>query len=341
MPKHKLAGERGEPKRKRHRNDESSPLPLQIQLSPLLVEPWKAADIPSHLPPLPEIGDADIERQVYKHPGYFGDGPSYERLEWLGDAYLEMIATSLIFQTFTHTPSGRCSQMRERLIRNTTLAGYFRDYGMTPQAMIPPDISASLRNARGRSNDKDLIKIQGDMFEAYVAGVVVSDPTNGLGVAARWLRALFSITIKDDIIGNEEFLCRSASERAPATSHTFPMGAGNPIGLSTGASSTFPPKDQLTRLIGAKGVSIAYRDIPGPEKDDKLGLPLYTIGVFLTGWGERDKMLGKGTAAGKKEAGQIAAAFVLDQKDLMLKYQLQKRAYHESQNLAKSSESST
>jgi ribonuclease III len=298
--------------RKKPRSDVTQQ-PSFPTLSPLLVEPWRAADIPSELPPLPKIHDPEIESQVFRHPGLAG-GPSYERLEWLGDAYLEMIATSLIFQTFTRTPSGRCSQIREQLIRNVTLAEYFRNYKMDQKAKLPQDVAQSIsRNPRGRSSDKDLIKTQGDMFEAYVAGIIVSDPdSNGLAVAANWLRKLFSTTIKDQIIRNE--------------TETQYSSSGD--GRSSNSQPHFPPKDQLTRLIGGKGVVLEYRDLPGSgeQREQNLGLPLYTVGVFLTGWGEEDRLLGTGTALKKKEAGQNAARKALGDKEAMKTYETRKQA---------------
>lgn len=311
MPKRSATPSEGDEAgtRKKPRPDVKTEQPPVPTLSPLLVEPWRAADIPSELPPLPKIQDSEIESQVFRHPGLAG-GPSYERLEWLGDAYLEMIATTLIFQTFTTTPSGRCSQIREQLIRNVTLAEYFRNYKMDQKAKLPQDVALSgSRNPRGRSSDKDLIKTQGDMFEAYVAGIIVSDPTDGLAVAANWLRALFSTSIKDQIMRNEAGSSSSGNDKT--------------------SQSNFPPKDQLARLIGWKGIVLEYRDMPGEQKDENLGLPLYTVGVYLTGWGEQKKLLGTGTALKKKEAGQNAATMALGNKELMRTYELRKQALAE------------
>lgn len=341
MSKHALA-EKDEPPGKRHHTypalsgSHTSSLPRL--LPPFFMEPWKATDIPSQLPPLPKIHDAAIEKEAFRHPGYAIEGPSYERLEWLGDSYIEMIATHLISQTFTRTTTGRCCQLRELLVRNTNLAEYFRKYDMTPRARIPPDISMSLKNARGRSSDKDLIKIQGDIFEAYVAAVVVSDPANGIGIVAQWLRTLFSMTIKDEIIRNEDSLRKLSQQEAPKITDTSPRGGENPSQPARDMSG-LPPKDQLARLIGAKGIQIRYKDMPGPEKDEKLNLPLFTVGVYLTGWGENDRLLGTGTALGKKEAGQKAATVALESKDLMSKYESQKRAHQASLNPQKEKES--
>lgn len=314
MPKHSLS-ENGGPAKKRRRSDEDSSQsankrPSFSPVPSLLVKPWKAADIPSQLPPLPKIYDPDLETQAFRHPGIAG--PSYERLEWLGDAYLETIATALIFQSFPTLSSGRCSQIREQLIRNVNLSGYFRQYGMETRANMPPDIALSSRNGRGRSADKDLVKVQGDMFEAYVAGIVVSDPVNGLKVAAEWLRMLFSMSIKDQIIQNER-------QAAMNENRTSTKNGDSPVPERT-------PKDKLIHLIGMKGISISYEAIPEHRKDERLGLPLFTMGVYLTGWGENHRLLGTGTALGKKEAGQNAAGAAIEKKELMEIYSRQKCA---------------
>ncbi|KJZ80365.1 hypothetical protein HIM_00215 [Hirsutella minnesotensis 3608] len=284
------------------------------------VKPWTAAEISSDLPRLPKVRDPELEKVAFTHPG-LGDGQSYERLEWLGDAYLELIASSLIFQTFGRTPSGRCSQLRELLIRNTTLASYFRQYGMESRARLPADIGKDRAIGRGRSCDKDPIKVQGDMFEAFVAAVIVSDPQNGLSDAVTWLRALWARTIKDQIVENER-LSISARQSNVKAAYLAP------------GDSDLNAKDKLRATIGAKGVLIRYEDIPGNSRDKHHGLPLYTVGVYLDGWGENNKLLGTGTALKKKEAGHKAAANALENKKLVKVYEAKKKALQEATKAA-------
>lgn len=307
-----------------------SPPESQTQLQPagipllgiVTVAPWRASEIPRNLPPIPPILDAELERNVYDHAGSNQARRSnYQRLEWLGDAYLELIASSLIYQTFDQSPSGRCSQIRELLVRNTTLAGYFREYGLTSKAQLPTELMNSQHLGRGRSADKDLMKTQSDMFEAYVAAAILSDPQNGLAKTAAWLKALWSRTIKDTIIDNEKTTSTS-------------LFLNNKEKLGNEGETELNPKDKLRFLIGCKGVNIHYEDMPGGGKDKDLGLPLFAVGVYLDAWGEKNKLLGIGTALQKKEAGQKAAAQALQNKKLIKVYEAKKRAFQDAARAA-------
>lgn len=278
--------------------------------------PWVSSEIPSTLPSIPQILDKELEDTVFRHPGLSSgsNAPSYERLEWLGDAYLELFASGLIHETFKSTPSGRCSQVREILIRNTTLAQYFRDYGLGSKAQLPVDLKTEVSQGRGKSKDKDIVKIQADMFEAYVAAAIISDPENGLANTVSWLRLLWSRTIKQYILDNEKN-CK-----------VLPPG----VTADQDKSSNLTAKEKLRAEIGAKGILIRYEDMPGIGKDKDLGMPLFTIGVYLDGWGEKNRLLATGTALKKQEAAHKAAARALENKRLLKTYKAKKAAFLEA-----------
>lgn len=304
--------------RKRHHGEPSSrSLPIP-DLS--TATPWSSSDISSELPPLPQISNPELELAVFSHPG-IGHGPNYERLEWLGDAYIEMIATALIFQTFGLASPGRSSQVREQLVRNITLAGYFRQYKMEKRARLPTDMGNMEELILSKTKEKELIKIQGDIFEAFVAAVVLSDPVNGLLTVISWLKSLWGRTIKDQIKQAEK-----ANKSAPLGGWIMSMASGG-----TGVKDV-TPKERLAQILVVKGIHLRYEDMPNKDKKDKnLGLPLYSVGVYLDGWGEKDKYLGVGTALKKKEAGQKAAEMALQNKKLMTLYGDKKRAFVETQ----------
>ncbi|KAL7922957.1 ribonuclease III [Trichoderma austrokoningii] len=283
----------------------SSSIPV---LSPIRVTPWISSDILQEWPPLPPILDPKLAEEAFTHPG-LGMDFSYERLEWLGDAYLELVASSLIHQTFPMLRSGPLSQLRERLIRNITLAEYFRHYGMEKRAKLPDHWDESRGLGRGRSKDKDLLKTQADMFEAYVAAVILSDPQEGLFKVVEWLKALWGRTIKEDI---------QKAEAATKRRDTQPTGA---------EATEKNYKQRLSVKIVTKGVSIDYKDLPGEKRDKHLKLPLYTVGAYLTGYGEVGRLLAVGTALSKKEAGQKAAEAALQNKRLIQAYEEKKRQY--------------
>ena len=80
-----------------------------------------------YLPAIPPI-TPDLEKAVFTHQGMgrtsiLGRATTsdhevtYDRLEFLGDAYIEIIATRLIWETYQSLPAGRMSQIRELLVR--------------------------------------------------------------------------------------------------------------------------------------------------------------------------------------------------------------------------------
>ncbi|TQV97602.1 hypothetical protein V2A60_006657 [Cordyceps javanica] len=293
----------------------SSSLNLQIP-SMHCVTPWRSSEMSHALPPLPEVKDRKLEELAFTHPGFIaGSSPDkqYERLEWLGDAYLELIATALIDKTFLQLPSGRCSQIRERLIRNTTLASYFREYGLESRAKLPRDVLNQKKPARGSSSDKDLLKTQSDMFEAYVAAVILSDPVHGIETSIRWLKALWGRSIIEDV---------QKAEKGEA-----------PLLRTEHNGRRKTAKEELSSKIVAKGIVLRYERMESHKRDRHLGQELFTVGVYLDGWGEQNKLLGVGSALSIKEAGQKAAAEALQNKKLMKLYEGKKKAFVEAKGV--------
>lgn len=274
---------------------------------------WRSSEMSRQLPPLPIIKDRKLEELAFTHPGFTpGSSPDkqYERLEWLGDAYLELIATALIDKTFLQLPSGRCSQIRERLIRNITLAAYFREYGLESRARLPNDVRNQNHPGRGTSSDKDLLKTQSDMFEAYVAAIILSDPVHGIETVICWLKALWGRDLIEDVQRAEQ-------------------GKG-PLPKTENTRRQKSSKEELSSKIVLKGVALRYEKMESNKRDRHLGQELFTIGVYLDGWGETGKLLGVGSALSVKEAGQKAAAEALESKKLMKVYESKKKALLEA-----------
>ncbi|KAF5006122.1 hypothetical protein FDECE_7494 [Fusarium decemcellulare] len=286
---------------------------------------WTLSEIPNSLPPLPPILDPDLEIATFSHPG-IGHGPNYETLEWYGDAILEMLATELVMNTFGDTlPHGRCSQIREQLVRNITLADYYRQYGLEKKTRLPKDMGTMEYLMQTSPRDKDVIKIQGDVFEAYVGAVVRSDPVHGRASAATWLKALWSRTIKDQIQQAQRVRESKASKKQTTQDR------------SEMPKKEVSPKERLAQIMVVKGVKIRYEDMPCHKKDKNLHLPLFAIGVFLDGWGETNKLLGIGTALKKTEAGAKAANAALENRKLMKLYGDKKKAFLDAIHASKES----
>lgn len=284
-------------------------------LRPSQVRAWVASDIPGTLPQIPQILDSKLEKVVFTHPGV-AEGSSYERLEWLGDAYVELISSILISKTFGHLPSGRWTQLRERLVRNVTLAEYFREYRLESKARLPDSIVRDVSQGRGKSNDKDIIKTQADMFEAYIAAAILSDPENGLNNTVNWLRDIWSRTLEKEI---------RQTERQQPSEETSKRHFQEPK-----AAKKEHPKQELSNRIVVPGIHLTYEKNECTKKDKNLGLPLFAVGLYLDGWGEKHKLLGVGTALSVKEAGAKAAQETLNNKKVMSGLEAKKKAYMEA-----------
>ncbi|KAJ2902353.1 RNase3 domain-containing protein [Zalerion maritima] len=260
----------------------------------VMLTPWSPSQIATSMPPLPSIHDPTFKRAAFTHQGVCHAGDiSYEKLEWIGDAYLYMLASSFIYQTFPSHSPGRSSQLRELLVKNATLAGYAKHYGLSDRANLPHEIRST--------NNKDRSKIMGDMIEAYTGAVVLSDKSNGLERAATWLKSIWGMTLKQDL--QKEFKQHGNSASATPASLAGPA-----------VSSSLTPKEELANLIRVPGVTLRYEDIPCKRKDSKTSMPLFSVGVVVDGWGTKDNKLGWGTALSKKEAGQKAAAMAIANK---------------------------
>lgn len=280
--------------------------------SPVSLTRWTPQDIPvSGLPPLPRILDPELEQAALTHSGMVTSPTdmNYERLEWLGDAYLELLATCFIYQTFPNLGTGRCSQLRERLIKNETLSNFTVQYGINKRTRFPAEFDLQGRIGGSRATQNARVKVQGDVFEAYVAAIILGDP-EGLSRASPWLKSLWSTTLAQEI--RNEFNSRARLLPKPPS-----RGEGGEDAQSA-AKQDLNPKVVLSQLVGTKGVKITYSDIGAPKKDKHSGkLPWYTVGVFFEGLGEKNLQMGVGSALSKKEAGAIAARHAMDNKRLM------------------------
>ncbi len=236
---------------------------------------------PSTLPPLPLILDKALESVAFTHPGSLSCDTaskvniSYDRLEFLGDAYIELIATRVIFPRFPSLTAGRLSQQREMLVKNETLAAYALAYGFDEKAKLP-----NTYNTPGKDSRKLWLKTMGDVFEAFVAAIIISDPEQGFQVAEAWLAALWESKL---------------SSQKPEETETVEPTA----------------KMHLAAKIMGKGIKINYRDEAPPKEIRREGKLIFQIGVFLTGWGWEDQHLGSGTGLNKQDAGQRAATDAL------------------------------
>lgn len=111
---------------------------------------------------------------VHEHPG--DDAVSYERLEYLGDAVLELVISRLLFESFPQASEGELSKARSSVVNEARLAAAARRL----------ELGAYLLLGHGEENQggRDKSSLLADAVEAIAAAVYLD---GGLEAARAFL----------------------------------------------------------------------------------------------------------------------------------------------------------
>jgi dsRNA-specific ribonuclease len=151
--------------------------------------------LPSPLPDLPIIPSDRIRTQVFAHStsltfsGTASDQPqSNERLEFLGDSYLNFCVAQAIYNAFPTFTPGELSELRSGIVSNANLNFWARAYGLQNHLVL--GVSMAPLQIAEKSE-----KIIADVFEAYIGGVITSNP-NGRALAEQFINILVRPTLE-------------------------------------------------------------------------------------------------------------------------------------------------
>jgi ribonuclease-3 len=273
------------------------PPPTSIPGAVPAYTPFRVAQ---NFPPLPPIKDSTLTKAPFTHRSTLSSynrgtqttpDITYERLEFLGDAYIELIASRLIFSHFGNLTAGHQSQLRELLVKNETLAQYSRAYGFENKVEAG-DMNYMHESSRQKGN-KGFNKVLGDVFEAYVAAVIISDPEHGFAVAEKWLTTLWQ----------PKLLFNTSMD--PVYNTLTHVSAADPRQVYNPTAKN----DLQQRIVEHAVTKLEYEPYQASVelKGDQLGQNRHFIALYLTGWGYERKLLGKGEGRSKVEAGNWAA----------------------------------
>ncbi|MCR4329206.1 MAG: ribonuclease III [Candidatus Roizmanbacteria bacterium] len=119
-----------------------------------------------HIDKVPE----GLLNQALTHPSFVNETPetnlSYQRLEFLGDSVLSLLASEYIFLTFTEIDEGLLTDIRAALVRTETLAKISRRLGIGKYIHL----SKGEMSNEGYENEK----ILADVLEAIIAAVYLN-----------------------------------------------------------------------------------------------------------------------------------------------------------------------
>lgn len=130
------------------------------------------------------FGDAALLELALTHPSFLQENPavsdSNQRLEFLGDAVLQLVLTETLYQLYPEEREGVLSLRRSALSKGPFLSGLAREIGLDGCLRL----STSEENTGGRKRSSALE----DAFEALVGAVYLD---GGLAAAQRVLRSIY------------------------------------------------------------------------------------------------------------------------------------------------------
>ncbi|HZZ98642.1 MAG TPA: ribonuclease III [Candidatus Saccharimonadia bacterium] len=117
--------------------------------------------------PLPQLQNQDLYKIAFTHRSALNEFPdrpvSNERLEFLGDAVLELTVSRYLYDQFPDEPEGILTSYRSSLVKTTTLAKVAKEYGLG-QLLI---LSKGEEISGGREN----AALLANTFEAYTGAL--------------------------------------------------------------------------------------------------------------------------------------------------------------------------
>jgi ribonuclease-3 len=116
------------------------------------------------------FNDMSVLQEALTHRSYLNENNEKglkhnERLEFLGDAVLELIITDYLFEKYPKTPEGELTAYRSALVRTESIANASRELGVEP----------FLRMSKGEARDTGRAReyILANAFEALLGAIYV------------------------------------------------------------------------------------------------------------------------------------------------------------------------
>ncbi|VTS12951.1 ribonuclease III [Streptococcus pseudoporcinus] len=116
------------------------------------------------------FNDQDLLETAFTHTSYANEHrllniSHNERLEFLGDAVLQLIISEYLFKKYPRKPEGDLSKLRSMIVREESLAGFSRFCSF--------DTYIKLGKGEEKSGGRNRDTILGDLFEAFLGALLL------------------------------------------------------------------------------------------------------------------------------------------------------------------------
>ncbi len=144
--------------------------------------------------------DDSLLKQAMVHRSYLNEHPDFkighnERLEFLGDAVLEIVVTEFLYLNFPETPEGDLTNWRASLVNAKMLYEIAKELG----------IEEFLYLSKGESRDKNKKSRQFILANAIEAIIGAMYLDQGISIAKKFILARV-VSKLDDILKNQSYL---------------------------------------------------------------------------------------------------------------------------------------
>ncbi|MBI1839163.1 MAG: ribonuclease III [Candidatus Colwellbacteria bacterium] len=138
----------------------------------------------------------DLFKEALTHRSYLNENPSWpfknnERLEFLGDAVLELVATEELFNNFPNKNEGELTVYRAALVNTKMLGRVAKDIGLDIEILVSKGESYEIAGGGGEA-------ILADTVEAVIGAAYLD---NGYDVAKKFIRR-FIMTSLNEVVRN-------------------------------------------------------------------------------------------------------------------------------------------
>jgi ribonuclease-3 len=145
-----------------------------------------------------DFSNKDLLRQVFVHRSYLNENTGFdldhnERLEFLGDAVLELVVTEYLYKNYKN-PEGELTNWRSALVRGVMLAEIAQELAIGDYLF--------LSRGEQKSGGKARQLILANTFEAFIGALYLD---KGYEAAQKFIHTHLVIRI-DDIIANKLYM---------------------------------------------------------------------------------------------------------------------------------------
>ncbi|MFZ2664000.1 MAG: ribonuclease III [Patescibacteria group bacterium] len=145
-----------------------------------------------------ELSDENLFKIAFTHRSYLNEHPEYknesnERLEFLGDAVLQLLSSEYLYEHYKKSPEGDLTNFRSSVVCTPSIAAEARRLGYGNMLL--------LSNGEEATGGRDREYILANTFEAVLGALYIEE---GLGVCREFVEKELLYKM-EDVINKEEY----------------------------------------------------------------------------------------------------------------------------------------